>query len=357
MRRWIFALLCCLALTGSALAAEPDWFTESDLTGSLDAQAQALLDGVTLDAADFSGGVRQLAANSLPQGRTFLRDALRTGGQILAIVLLCALLCDLEEGRAGRAIGLAGALAMGVLGAQLLQTMGTASSGALAQLQSYTDVLLPALSMATASCGGFTAAATLQAGTVAFLALLCRLILHLLQPLALVYLALACAEAAMGDETLAKLRGLVGWIIGASLKAVLFAFTAYLAISGAISGSADATTVKAAKLTLSGVVPVVGSMLSDASETLVVSAGVLRNSIGVFGMLAVLALCAAPFLQTGLTYLVLKLTAAVAGVFDAGHLTKLADAIAGAAGYLTAMTGSCALMLLISLVSYIKVVV
>lgn len=161
----------------------------------------------------------------------------------------------------------------------------------------------------------------------------------------------------MGDETLAKLRGLVGWVIGASLKTVLFAFTAYLAISGAISGSADATTVKAAKLTLSGVVPVVGSMLSDASETLVVSAGVLRNSIGVFGMLAVLALCAAPFLQTGLTYLVLKLTAAVAGVFDAGHLTKLADAIAGAAGYLTAMTGSCALMLLISLVSYIKVVV
>ena len=114
------------------------------------------------------------------------------------------------------------ALAMGVLGAQLLQSMGTASSGALAQLQSYTDVLLPALSMATASCGGFTAAATLQAGTVAFLALLCRLILHLLQPLALVYLALACAEAAMGDETLAKLRGLVGWVIGASLKTVLF---------------------------------------------------------------------------------------------------------------------------------------
>ena len=94
MRRWLFALLCCLALTGSALAAEPDWFTESDLTGSLDDQAQALLDGVTLDAADFSGGLRQLAANSLPQGRTFLRDALRTGGQILAIVLLCALLCD-----------------------------------------------------------------------------------------------------------------------------------------------------------------------------------------------------------------------------------------------------------------------
>lgn len=202
----------------------------------MDAQAQALLDGVTLDAADFSGGLRQLAANSLPQGRTFLRDALRTGGQILAIVLLCALLCDLEEGRAGRAIGLAGALAMGVLGAQLLQTMGTASSGALAQLQSYTDVLLPALSMATASCGGFTAAATLQAGTVAFLALLCRLILHLLQPLALVYLAWPAREAAMGDETLAKLRGLVGWVIGASLKAVLFAFTAYLAISGAISG-------------------------------------------------------------------------------------------------------------------------
>ena len=110
-------------------------------------------------------------------------------------------------------------------------------------------------------------------------------------------------------------------------------------------------------MTLSSVVPVVGSMLSDASETLLVSASILRNSIGVFGMLAVLAICIVPFLQTGIRYLLLKLTAAAAALFDNGAISRLIAAMSAAAGYMLAMTGTCALMLIISFVCYIRVVV
>ena len=46
----------------------------------------------------------------------------------------------------------------------------------------------------------------------------------------------------------------------------------YLTASGAIAGSADAAAVKAAKMTISRAIPVVGGILSDAAETVLAGA-------------------------------------------------------------------------------------
>ncbi|MEI3305825.1 MAG: hypothetical protein V8R40_07230 [Dysosmobacter sp.] len=77
----------------------------------------------------------------------------------------------------------------------------------------------------------------------------------------------------------------------------------YLSVVRIVSGSADGATVKVAKAAISGVVPVVGGILSEVSETVMAGAGMLKNTIGIFGMLAVLAACAYPFLQLGVQYL------------------------------------------------------
>ena len=140
------------------------------------------------------------------------------------------------------------------------------------------------------------------------------------------------------------------------LRVVLFVFTGYLTVTGVISGSADAAAVRATKAAVSGMVPVVGSILSDASETLLASASALKSSMGVFGMLAVLAICLAPFLKIGAQYLLLKGTAAVSGTIGMPQQVKLVKHAATAMGYLLAMTGACALMLLISVVCFLKVV-
>ena len=55
-----------------------------------------------------------------------------------------------------------------------------------------------------------------------------------------------------------------------------------------------------------------GGIIADASETVLAGAGMLKNTIGVFGMLAILAACAYPFLQLGVQYLLYKLTAYLA---------------------------------------------
>ena len=81
----------------------------------------------------------------------------------------------------------------------------------------------------------------------------------------------------------------------------------------------------------------------------------LKNSVGVFGMLAVLAVCLTPFLRVGVQYLMLKLTAAVSGTVGLPSHVKLIKHFSSAMGYLLAMNGACALMALICVVCFLKV--
>ena len=140
------------------------------------------------------------------------------------------------------------------------------------------------------------------------------------------------------------------------LTALLLAFVGYLTASGAIAGSVDASAVKAAKLAISRAIPVVGGILADASETVLAGAGVLKGSVGVVGMLVVLAICITPFLQLALQYLVYKASAALCAAVAQPRLSQLIDAIGSAFGLVLGMTGAGALVLLVSLVSAISVV-
>ena len=113
--------------------------------------------------------------------------------------------------------------------------------------------------------------------------------------------------------------------------------------------------MKATKFTVSSVVPVVGGIISDAAETVLVGAGVLKNSVGVFGMLVVLGMCVVPFLQLGVHYLTYKIVAALSATAANSKVAGLIDSISGAFGLVLGMTGACTLLLLVSLVSAVKV--
>ena len=128
------------------------------------------------------------------------------------------------------------------------------------------------LTAALSAQGGVTTSAALYAGTALFDAVLSGLIKTVLIPLVYVFLALAAANSAMGEELLKNCRDTVKGFMTWLLKTVLYIFTGFISITGVVSGPTDAAALKAAKLTISSVVPVVGGILSDASEAVLVSA-------------------------------------------------------------------------------------
>ena len=78
--------------------------------------------------------------------------------------------------------------------------------------------------------------------------------------------------------------------------------------------------------------------------------------LGVALLLAVLAICLTPFITMAVQYLLYKLTAFLAGTVTQEPLADLIDALGSAFGLMLGMTGSCALALLISIISSVSVV-
>lgn len=141
------------------------------------------------------------------------------------------------------------------------------------------------------------------------------------------------------------------------LTGALILFTGYLAVSGALSGSSDALTAQLTKNAISTAVPVVGGIISDAAGSVLAGALVLKNAVGAFGMLAVLAICLLPFLRLAVQYLLYKLTAFLAATVGSAPLVGLIDALGSAFGLVLGMAGCCSLLLLISIASSVQVVV
>ena len=111
------------------------------------------------------------------------------------------------------------------------------------------------------------------------------------------------------------------------------------------------------KSAISTAVPVVGGIISDATESVLAGAGLIKSSVGIFGMLGVLAICLTPFLHLAVQFLMYKLAAMLASAIGSESLIGLIDAIGSAFGLILGMVGACALLLLISVASFVSVVV
>ena len=353
MRKLTILLLLFLALTGQAVAAD-QMFGAGDLADALPDEAAELLEGRSPETVGgFSESFFRLLRGALQNSRGEIRDALNMCCQIMAIVLLSAVL----RGGAGEwtAMRLAAVLAIGTVCLGRFSGFFTLAARTIDSMTAFSGFLFLTLASATAATGAVGASSALYGGTVLYCSLMTKAVETLLLPGISCYMALMVANSALGDDTL-KMAGDTGkQLLTNLMKLSVLAFTAYLSITGVISGSADGAAVKAAKLAISSTVPVVGSMVADASETLLVSAGLVRSGVGVFGLLGVLAVCAGPFFRTGIQYLLLKGTSAAAGVAGERELSELISNLASAMGLLAGMTGACAAVLMVACVCFLQV--
>ena len=301
----------------------------------------------------FTEGVWYILRSAASVIRPEFNEAYAVCISLIAIVLLISVISGFGENSRG-VLRLVGAVVIGVLLLEPTNTLISLGVRAITELSEYGKLMLPVMTAALAAQGGTTTSAALYTGTVFFNALLTTFITRMLIPALYIYLCLCVANSALDQDMLKKIRDFLKWLMTWSLKWVLYIFTGYIGITGVISGTVDASALKAVKIGISGMVPVVGSVLSDATETILVSAGLMKNAAGVYGIFVVLAVCVVPFLQIGIHYLLLKLSGAVCNIFGYKPAGDLIQDFSTGMGFILAMTGTVCMLLLISLVCYMK---
>ena len=298
-------------------------------------------------------GLWELLSKAVGALHPDLREAARVSVGILSAAVMVSVLQSFSSPvkTAAQAAGAVTVAATLLLSANSMIRLAADTVG---EIGEYGTLLLPVMTAALAAQGGVTSSAALYAGTALFNSFLGSLLSQLLVPGIYLFLALSAGGCATGeaflDKTAQLLKGFLSWM----LKTLLMVFTTYLGLTGVVSGTTDAAALKAARVTMSSFIPVVGGILSDASEAVLVSAGLMKNAAGIYGILAVLALFLQPFLRIAVHYLMLKLTAAVCAMFTGQGMTGIIESFCTAMGLLLGMTGAACIMVLISTVCFMK---
>lgn len=305
------------------------------------------------DTESFGEGLWNIVKKGI---QTISPSLSNTSGICAALIAISILLSCTKSfsGNTANTVNLIGTILVSTILLQSSHTLIHLGVETVQEISDYGKLLIPVMSGAMAAQGGLTTATALYTGTVIFSGILSAGIANLLAPMLYIYLLFSITQAATTDTMIGKLRDFIKWLTTWGLKISLYIFTGYMSITGVVSGSADAARIKATKLTISGMVPVVGSILSDASEGILVSAGIMKSSVGVYGLLATLAIWIDPFLRIGVQYLLLKATAAICETFQIKEISGIIKCFSTAMGLVLAMTGAVCLMLLISIVCFMR---
>ena len=353
MKKWVVCWMVVLMMTAPSFGAESDF----SVPGLDELWEQAEEYGVK-KTETLQTGLPDLLDRGLEQLEGLLKQGGGTVFKLMAVVLVCGLAENCREGEdRTRTVEMAGALSITALTMADMRAMIGLGWETLGEMETFSKALLPVMAVLTAASGGPTSAALRQGATVLFSQLLLTAMDSLLIPLVYAFVAVHCVKAAAGLGGLAKLADLMKGTANMLLTGFLLAFVGYLTASGAIAGGVDASAVKAARMAITRVIPVVGGILADASESVLAGAAVLRGAVGAAGMLVVLTICLTPFLRLALQYLAYKLAAALCAMVAQPALSQLIDAIGSAFGMVLGMTGAGALILLVSIVSALKAVV
>lgn len=355
-----FCLLLVFLIPASAEATELE---DSIGMDAFTRAAEEYLDGyLNVDETtgdDLNTGMQSIfQANRGVLTRT-IQQAGRSGALLLTAAMLCGLTGTLREEFGGGGLDpsrLAGAAAVTAIAVVDVNALVGLGKQVLEQMDTFSKILLPTVTAACAVAGTPITAAARQETVLLFFGLLLTVAGRFFIPMVYAYTAACAAHAALDNAGLKQLADLLKKMVTSFLSVLLTAFVLYLSFRGAVAGHADALSQKAAKTAISGMVPVVGGILSDVAETVVAGAGVLKSTVGVVGLLAVLAICLVPFLRLGIHYLVYKCAAALAATVAPGPVSGLINDLGSAFALVLGMTGGSALILYVALLTSIQTV-
>ena len=343
MKRLIigFAILILIAMPANAMDFSPPEAPGSALPYMPD------------ETDNFAEGLLFVIREAVRKTQPGLAEAAGACGIVIGVTVAVGMLSCVSDNKE-MIFNLAGTLIVSLVLLQPAKSFIQLSTHTIGEISQYGKMLLPVMTGAMAAQGGVTKSAALYAGTAFFNMLLSSVISEILMPLVYVYICVSIAARAFPGQMLDELRKFLKWLMTWGLKTILYVFTGYMGITGIVSGCTDAAMLKATKLTISGMVPVVGGILSDASEAVLVSAGLVKNSTGIYGLLVIAALWIGPFLKIGIQYLCLKFTGGICHMVGTKTIGDVIGDFSETMGILLAMTGAMCLIVLISTVCFMK---
>lgn len=193
---------------------------------------------------------------------------------------------------------------------------------ALTNMVSLMQALLPTYALLLTSIGAVTTAALLSPIMYGLLTIVSSLIGRVVLPLLFFSVVVGLVGNISGKFSLSQLAGFLRQAATVTLGLLFTTFLGATVVRGVTAPVTDGVALRATKFLAGSFVPVVGKMYSDAIEVVVGSSLLLKNAVGLLGILLILALSALPMIKIVAMLVVYKFVNAVVEPISDSQLTK-----------------------------------
>lgn len=141
------------------------------------------------------------------------------------------------------------------------------------------------------------------------------------------------------------------WFLGI----ILTVFVGVVSLEGSLSSSIDGITAKTAKAAVSSLIPVVGKILGDAVDSVLGCGVILKNALGIVGIVVIIGICIVPVIKLGVLTIIYNLGAAIIEPVSDEKIVKLLEEMGGTFKLLFAIICTLSAMLIIGVTLVVKI--
>ena len=222
-------------------------------------------------------------------------------------------------------------------------------------LVGFMNILIPLLISLMIYTGSITTSGILEPIILFLINFIGNIIQTIIIPIVLIFTSLIVISKISDNVQIDKLskflKSGVVWFFGI----ILTVFVGVISLEGTLSSSVDGITAKTTKAVVSSAVPVVGKILGDAVDTVLGCGIILKNAVGLIGVIVVIGICIIPILKLGILTIAYKLMSAICEPIADKNITSLLDQIGEVYKIFLAILCSISVMLIVGTALVVKI--
>ena len=173
----------------------------------------------------------------------------------------------------------------------------------------FINILIPLLTTLMVFTGSLTTTSMIQPVIMFTVNFIGNMIHSVVLPVVLVASSLSVvskiSDRVQIDRLSKMFKSGITWFLGITLTI----FVSIISLEGTLSSGVDGISAKTTKAVVSSAIPIVGKILGDAVDSVLGCGIILKNAVGIVGVMVILGICIGPILKLVLAMITYKILA------------------------------------------------
>lgn len=227
-------------------------------------------------------------------------------------------------------------------------TATAVASDAISAVLSFMKALIPTYFMSIAFCSSKATTLIFYESALVLITIVDVILVHIMIPLVNIYMIITLVNNLAKEDFLSKLAELLESIIKWSMRTLFIAVVGFNTIQGLIVPASNSVK-KTLAMKFTKAIPGIGNSLNSVAETVMGAGTLIKNAIGVTGLVVIILICVVPLIKLIVTMLIYKVGVAIVQPISDKRVISCISGAANAAGLLVYVVSIAAVLFMITI--------